>query len=101
VVGLELFGETGLLRSLAVRRDLRGAGFGGRLVQAAEDAAMNQGATNLFLLTTTAEAFFGSRGYERCDRVTAPPAIKATAEFTSLCPSSAAFMRKYLAARPR
>ena len=94
VVGLELFGETGLLRSLAVRSDLRGVGLGGQLVRAAEDAAISQGATNLFILTTTAETFFGRRGYAQSERVTSPPVILPTAELTSNCPPSAAFIRK-------
>lgn len=100
VVGLELFGTVGLLRSLAVRSDLRGSGLGGALVGAAEEVAVQQGVVDLFLLTTTAEPFFGKRGYSRQDRGAAPAPIRGTPEFTDLCPSSAAFMAKHIPAQP-
>lgn len=96
VVGLELHDEVALLRSLAVRSDLRGTGVGSSLVQAAEQAAGRSGVRQVFLLTTTAESFFSRRGYTRHDRAAAPNAIKGTAEFASLCPASAAFMVKHL-----
>jgi amino-acid N-acetyltransferase len=100
VVGVELFGGVGLLRSLAVRSDLRGSGLGVALVEAAERLAVQQGALELFLLTTTAEPFFGRRGYARRDRASAPASIRETTEFTSICPSSAAFMSKAVASPP-
>ncbi|HSR91009.1 MAG TPA: arsenic resistance N-acetyltransferase ArsN2 [Gemmatimonadales bacterium] len=100
VVGLELFGKVGLLRSLAVRADVRGAGWGGMLVGAAEELAAQQGTVELFLLTTTAEPFFGKRGYSRHDRGSAPAPIRDTPEFADLCPSTAAFMAKHIAAQP-
>jgi amino-acid N-acetyltransferase len=50
----------------------------------------------LYLLTTTADAFFRRLGYEQTARELAPPAIKATREFSSLCPSSSIFMVKQL-----
>jgi protein-tyrosine-phosphatase len=62
VVGLEVFGKVGLLRSLAVRPDNRGTGLGGTLVGAAEELAAQQGIVELFLLTTTAEPFLRQAG---------------------------------------
>lgn len=96
VVGLELHGPVALLRSLAVAAHDRGAGLGRRLVAAAEARARLHGVQELCLLTTTAERFFERLGYERADREAAPAAIRGTSEFTSLCPASAAFMRKRL-----
>ena len=62
VVGLELYGEVALLRSLAVAASRRGAGLGSVLVAHAERYAREQGAKSLYLLTTTADAFFLRRG---------------------------------------
>jgi amino-acid N-acetyltransferase len=100
VVGIEPHGETALLRSLAVRPDRRQSGLGSALVHEAERLAVGTGIRALFLLTTTAEAFFAHRGYVREPRDQAPLAIQRTREFASLCPSSAAFMRKSLHAEP-
>lgn len=97
-VGLEIYGETGLLRSLAVDPRYRGGGLGGRLLAAAEACARRQGVAALYLLTMTAEAFFRSRGYHRVPREEAPAAIQGTSEFSSLCPQTAAFLVKKLSA---
>jgi amino-acid N-acetyltransferase len=96
LVGLELYGEAALLRSLAVASSRRGTGVGSSLVAHAERHARDQGAQSLYLLTTTAEAFFMRRGYARVPRDEAPIAIKGTNEFSSICPVSSAFMVKQL-----
>jgi amino-acid N-acetyltransferase len=48
------------------------------------------------LLTQTAEAFFERHGYQVADRDHVPDEIKQSAEFQSLCPSSAICMTKSL-----
>ena len=96
VIGLELFGEVALLRSLAVAASRRNSGLGSRLVAHAERHARDQGVQSLYLLTTTAEKFFLRRGYARVPREDAPAAIKTTSEFSGICPTSSAFMVKYL-----
>jgi amino-acid N-acetyltransferase len=100
VVGLEPHGEAGLLRSLAVRHDRRRSGLGSALVQELERVAGARGIRRLYLLTTTAEAFFAHRGYIREPREQAPEVIRRTPEFASLCPASAAFMGKSLQQEP-
>jgi RNA polymerase sigma factor (SigZ family) len=94
--GIEVAGTAGLLRSVAVVPGLRGSGVGRGLVAAAERLAQQLGLAELFLLTNTAEAFFARLGYERVQRAIAPDAIRATTEYSSLCPASSAFMRKRL-----
>src|ERR1044072_3295119 len=89
VVGLELYGDVAFLRSLVVARHARSKGAGGALTEAAERLAMASGVTNVYLLTMTAERFFAERGYSKMDRNDAPTAIRATTQFTGLCPSSA------------
>jgi amino-acid N-acetyltransferase len=96
LVGLEICGSDALLRSLVVSPDQRSRGIGKRMVAHAEDAARAVGATALYLLTTTAEPFFASLGYERAERDAAPEGIRATKEFSGVCPASAAFMVKRL-----
>jgi amino-acid N-acetyltransferase len=96
VVGLELYGDVALLRSLAVAPGRRGTGLGSRLVAHAERHAQDQGVKSLYLLTTTAEAFFLRLGYARIPREEAPAAIKSTKEFAGICPVSSAFMVKRL-----
>jgi len=96
VVGLELSPPHGLLRSLVVEPRARSGGLGSRLLAHAEAHARSRDVRSLYLLTTTAEAFFGARGYVRADRREAPPFIRSSPEFTALCPESAAFMVKHL-----
>ncbi len=97
VVGLELFGEVALLRSLAVEETARGEGLGAEMLACAERTAAAQGVCELFLLTTTAAEFFRARGYRDADRDGAPAAIRATAEFADLCPADSACLSKRLA----
>jgi amino-acid N-acetyltransferase len=96
VVGLELYGEDALLRSLVVSAAARTQGLGSALVHHAEVYAAAQRVRSLYLLTTTAESYFTHRGYQRIDRAQAPPAIQSTREFASLCPANSAFMIKRL-----
>ncbi|HXH02946.1 MAG TPA: arsinothricin resistance N-acetyltransferase ArsN1 family A [Candidatus Competibacteraceae bacterium] len=95
-VGLERRGEIGLLRSLALRPALRGQGHGAALLRALEARAGALGLTALYLLTTTAADFFGTQGYVRLARSRAPQAVRASAEFRTLCPDSAVLMVKGL-----
>nr|WP_298114163.1 arsenic resistance N-acetyltransferase ArsN2 [uncultured Pseudomonas sp.] len=96
LVGLEMHGRDVLLRSLAVADAARDRGLGAMLVAHAEQYAAAQGAQTLYLLTTTAEAFFSQRGYCLAERTTAPREIAATRQFAGLCPAAAAFMCKRL-----
>ena len=98
VVGIEVYGRVGLIRSLAVEPAHRKSGLGVSLVSNAEAWAAEQGVETLYLLTTTAAQFFARRGYEAVPRSEAPAAIAATAQFSDLCPASSTFMRKVLAA---
>lgn len=96
VGGIERYGTAGLLRSLVVERSMRRDGVGTALCAALETAARSDGVETLFLLTTTASEFFADRGYAEIERADAPDAVQRTAEFTDLCPETAACMRKSL-----
>jgi amino-acid N-acetyltransferase len=96
LVGLEIYEEAALLRSLVVSAAARIQGLGSALVLHAEQYAASHQVRALYLLTTTAESYFEHRGYKRIDRAEAPSSIQSTREFASLCPSSSAFMIKRL-----
>jgi len=96
LVGVEMYGTEALLRSLVVAETARTQGIGSALVQHAEECASSRRVGTMYLLTTTAEKFFERLGYERFDRLQAPPSIERTREFASLCPASSAFMIKRL-----
>lgn len=93
VAGIEECGDYGLLRSAAVDPSVRGMGIGRELVERVIDGARKDNRKALYLLTTTAENYFPSFGFEKVDRAEAPEPIRGTAEFTSACPASAAFMK--------
>lgn len=95
-IGLEAFGDIGLLRSLAVAPELRSHGIGEQLVTRREAEARRAGLTAIYLLTTTAADYFRRRAYEDVPRETVPAVIAAHAQFRSLCPSSARCLRKAL-----
>ena len=92
--GIEQYGSSGLLRSVVVEESIRGQGYGTVLCDRLEESARDDGIQTLYLLTTTAAAFFEGRGYEKISRSDAPSHIQETAEFSELCPDSATCMRK-------
>ena len=96
IIGLEIFGEDALLRSLVVSERMRERGLGKKLVAAAEAHAKTNGVRTVFLLTDTAEEFFSALGYTSADRALAPPPVSASRQFSELCPATAAFMVKNL-----
>jgi amino-acid N-acetyltransferase len=96
VVGLELYGESALLRSAAVEESWRGSGVGRVLVERALDLARERGIEDVFLLTTTAEHYFPRFGFSCVSRDLVTPGVKASVEFQEACPASATVMRKSL-----
>jgi N-acetylglutamate synthase-like GNAT family acetyltransferase len=100
VVGMEVLGRQGLLRSLAVAESERGRGLGRELVRHLEAWSVRHGLEELCLLTTTAAEFFARLGYERIARESAPDVARRSEQFASLCPASAVLMRKRLPAAP-
>jgi len=67
------------------------------LVEHAEDFARQRGYRAIYLLTTDASEFFAARGYQRVDREQAPASVRATSQFSALCPASSILMFKPLA----
>lgn len=89
-------GPDRLLRSVVVPQARRGEGIGAALVTALADKARTSGTTRLWLLTTDAAGFFARLGWTAVDRASAPDAIRASDQFTTLCPASATLMMREL-----
>jgi amino-acid N-acetyltransferase len=96
VVGIEPCGTEALLRSVCVVADRRGRGIARALCAGVEAVARGTGARELYLLTTDAQAYFERHGFAVCKREDAAPAIQGTAQFRTLCPSTATVMSKRL-----
>jgi len=93
---VERYGNYGLLRSVAIESPERHRGFGRRLVQEALLQARADGIAELVLLTTTAAAFFERLGFRAISREDVPAPVRASVEFQSACPASAAVLRLIL-----
>ena len=94
--GVETYGSSGLLRSVAVERSSRGHGVGASLLAHVVARAEREGLSALYLLTTTARAYFERHGFTLCPREEAPAGIRESWEFRTGCPDSAVFMRRVL-----
>ena len=64
VVGVEMYQESGLLRSLVVHPAYRGTGLGSLLTRKIESFALHNGVKTLYLLTMISADFFQRIGYE-------------------------------------
>jgi amino-acid N-acetyltransferase len=98
--GVEIHGRDGLLRSLVVDAPRRGSGLGHTLTFDRIRLAKEQGVDALWLLTTTAAPFFARLGFVTVERARVPPALQASHEFATACPSSATCMWLDLAPVP-
>ena len=96
VVGLEIYGSSALLRSVAVEESWRGSGVGRVLIDRALEIARASDIADVFLLTTTAEHYFPRFGFSCISRESVNPAVQCSVEFREACPASAVVMRKSL-----
>jgi N-acetylglutamate synthase-like GNAT family acetyltransferase len=94
VAGLEIHGDVGLLRSLAVLPAQRRAGVARQLVENRLSAAREQSLRAVYLLTTTASDYFRGLGFEDRARTKAPEVLRQSSEFRTVCPESAACLVK-------
>ena len=92
--GLELYGQTAQVRSIAVDWTRRTAGLGTRLHDRLLHEAVLCGVQQLFVITATAEDFFARHGYARVALEAVPPEIRASEEFRMHSPASAATMSR-------
>lgn len=95
-VGVEIYGKTALLRSMAVSSGFRKKGVGKKLVEFIENYTIQKGVKEIYLLTETADKFFKKAGYTITSREGAPLIIRGTTQFSELCPGSSKCMIKIL-----
>ena len=89
---VEVLGSCALLRSVAVAPGLQSRGYGAHLTVAAQELARSLGLAPLYLLTTTAADYFARRGFRRVERDALPAEVRASHEFSTLCPATAVAM---------
>ena len=90
VVGLERYSASALLRSLVVLPSWRRQGLGRRLVTA-QLSRLTPG-TFVYLLTTSAQRYFASLGFQAIPREEVPSEVEESLEFREACPQSATAM---------
>jgi len=93
---VEVYGQAGLLRSVAVEVEHRGEGWGERLTKPALELARQRGVRDIYLLTTTAGHFFPRFGFTAIPRAELDPALNQSEELRGACPASALAMRAAL-----
>ena len=93
---IECHDDAALLRSVAVAPDRRGRGLGESLVHAAEATARAAGASDIILLTETAEPWFERLGYAAMERSAVPPRVADSIEFRTACSETAVVMTRRL-----
>ena len=95
-MGVEAYGSYGLLRSLAVHPDYRGTGIAGKLIAHIEGLSILKGVIEIYLLTETAPEYFKTKGFAQIQRNEVPAQVKASSEFSHVCPVSAIVMKKLI-----
>jgi amino-acid N-acetyltransferase len=93
-IGLEIWNDKALLRSLVVKEKYRNSGFGKELYYKCIDMAKHNSIQLVVLLTTTAEQFFAKKGFVKVTGDEVPAFLKRTKEFRVYCPSGSTIMTK-------
>lgn len=94
VIGLEIYGQYGLLRSLATHENYRNRGIAALLIARLFEYAKEKDIKDIYLLTETAEQYFTGKGFSVVSRDLVPGEIKSSKEFNHICPSSALVMKR-------
>jgi amino-acid N-acetyltransferase len=94
VAGVEIYGNYGLLRSLAVKPDNRGSGIASKLLARLDITSKQKGLTELYILTETAPDYFERKGFAKITRESVPTEVQGSSEFSHVCPVSAIVMKK-------
>ncbi len=92
VIGVEHYGKSAMLRSLAVRPQFRKAGVARELVGHALRAMKDTGFTDVYLLTNTAGQYLARYGFAVIERDKVPANVLAASALGEACPASSSCM---------
>jgi amino-acid N-acetyltransferase len=92
--GLEPHGRAALLRSIAVAPRLRGSGLGRALLEERIAAARAGGVETVYLLTTSAAAFFRRFAFVDASRDEAAQALTGSLQLGDCCATAACLARR-------
>jgi UDP-N-acetylmuramate: L-alanyl-gamma-D-glutamyl-meso-diaminopimelate ligase len=96
-VCIERVEDVALLRMLSVIPERRREGLGYLLVETAANKARWEGVRRLYLVTDSAQGYFGEKlGFDTIDRKDVDPALMTTVEYQMARNKGAAWMRKVL-----
>ena len=93
-VGLEVYGDAGILHSLAVKKQARGVGYGWLLADTVVQTARHRGVRRIYLMTEDASDFFAAKlGFRVIDVSTVSPAVAGSSVFRAQSDKGATAMR--------
>lgn len=92
VAGLERYGTSALLRSVAVDPRHQGKGIAGAMVRRLLEEARCDCIHDVYLRTTTAEGYFPKFGFAPVELARVPVEVQDSVEFQGACPASAVTM---------
>ena len=101
VIGLEVYGRVGLLRSLCVEPAYRGRGIARDLNARMLAYAHRRGIDTLYLFTVKAVRFSSKLGFKKIDRKRIPKSIRSTWQFRSFRPYPVVCMMKKISDEAR
>lgn len=92
--GLQVAGQDGLVRSMAVHWTRRNSGLGSRLHERLLFEAVLAGVRTLYVVTTSAEGFFASHGFRKVAASAVPPDLQVSEEFAAFVPGGSTVMSR-------
>jgi len=94
VIGVEVYGEACLLRSLAVCNGKRNLGIARNLIREALEFARLEKSFNVYLITETIGDTMMRYGFNNVSREIVPPEILKSPFLNGICPCSCPIMHK-------
>jgi amino-acid N-acetyltransferase len=82
--GIEIYGDSAVLRSVVVAPELRGSGEGDRLVRTGLHYAHEHGAKRVYLFTMHAAGFFALHGFAPVTTDDFEPAVRESWQYVGL-----------------
>ncbi|GIZ51885.1 GNAT family N-acetyltransferase [Noviherbaspirillum aridicola] len=96
-VGMERYGDSALVKTLAVEPSVRGQGWAKQMLGLVEERARREGIRAAYVVTNEAIDFFTARGYERIVPTDVPEELRNTRVF-AVIPPMAVCLKKTISA---